>query len=114
MKKNSDVGGDISDIVERQALAGSAGKEAGLTSLSYAAGGFSSDGGEKIKVSDRALAQARHNMNNTEAVNVVAPSHEKFVEFHSASGVKIEESDRALKHARDKMKDMVTGQERSN
>ena len=114
VKKNADVGGDISDRVERQAVAESAGKEAGLTSLSYAAGGFNTAGGKKIKVSDRALVQARHKMNNTEAVNVVAPSHEKLVGFHSASGGKIEVSDKALKHARDKMKDMVTGQDRSN
>ena len=66
-----------------------------------------------MKVSDRTLAQARHKINNTEAVNVVAPSHEKFVGFHLASGVKIEVSDKALKHARDKMKEIVTGQDRS-
>ena len=65
-------------------------------------------------MSDRALAEARHKMNNTEAVNVVTPSHEKLVGFHSASGGKIEVSEKALKHARDKMKDMVTGQDRSN
>ena len=33
VKKNADVGGDISDIVERQPVAESAGKEAGLTSV---------------------------------------------------------------------------------
>ena len=48
MKKNADVAGNISDRIEKQAVAESACKKAGLNSLSYAAGGFSTAEGKKI------------------------------------------------------------------